>query len=113
MERLAQLVRMAGPRLTTVNVYSFSFSTVLLDAPGHGQIDHAACAGLSPISQRTKRILLVFRQTFFEISPGRLEVLLRQISESLPFSKERLALSARWVSGYCKSYESVRRLLPS
>jgi len=96
-----------------MTVWSLSVSTVLLDALGRGVIDHAAYADLSPISQQTKRILLVFLKTILEIGPGGLEVFPRHVSESLPFSSERLALSARWVSGYCKSYGDVPRLLLS
>ncbi len=65
---------MAVPRLTTVNVYSFSFSTVLLDALGHEGTDHAVYGGLAPISQQTTEILLVFRRTFPDLGPGGIEV---------------------------------------
>ena len=76
-----------------MTVWSLSVSTVLLDALGRGVIDHAAYADLSPISQQTKRILLVFLQTFLEIGPSGLEVLARRVSATLPFSKGCLALS--------------------
>ena len=92
---------------------AFSFSTVLLDGLRRGGIDHAAYADLPPISQQSTRILLVFWQTLLEIGPSGFEALPRHVSETLPFSSERLALSARWASRYCKSYEAVRRLLPS
>ncbi len=65
---------MAEPRLINGNVYSFSFSTVFVDALGHGGIDHAVYAGLAPISQQTTEILLVFRQTFPDLDPGGIEV---------------------------------------
>ena len=67
-----------------MTVWSLSVSTVLLDALGRGVIDHAAYADLSPISQQTKRILLVFLKTFLEMGPGGLEVFPRHVSESLP-----------------------------
>ncbi len=67
-----------------INAWSLSVSTVLLATLGRGGIDHAAYADLSPISQQTKRILLVFLKTFLEIGPGGLEVFPRHVSESLP-----------------------------
>ena len=57
-----------------INAWYLSVSTVLLATLGRGGVDHAAYADLSPNSQQSTRILLVFRQTFLEIIPGRLEV---------------------------------------
>ncbi len=57
-----------------LNAWYLSVSTVLLDALGHGEIDHVAYVNPSPISQQRTRILLVFGQTFLKIGPGRLEV---------------------------------------
>ncbi len=76
-----------------INAWSLSFSTVLLDGLRRGGIDHAAYADLPPISQQSTRILLVFWQTLLEIGPSGFEVLPRHVSETLPFSKGRLALS--------------------
>jgi len=94
-----------------INAWSLSVSTVLFDGLGRGGIDHAAYADLSPISKQRTRILLFFWQTLLELGPSGFEVLPRYVSGTLPFSSERLALSGRWVSGYCKSYEAVRRLI--